>query len=141
MHIILAYEIAKEEARKFYANIRILLSPALGKDIHFSAAGFNHIIFKRARIERNKSPQMERFELLPLAVKLLKTATTYQEFEKRHDGLYWGIVGIMENRKIKVVLWQPRKSGQVYFWSIIPNPITSRRRDLRFFEINSKNTA
>lgn len=130
------YTTLKEEARKFYDDIGRVYCPALQKSVRFNAAGFNHIIFKKERAERDKHLQAQRFKLLPSALKLVAVATTYQEFETtKHGVLYWGIIGIIENRKLKVVLKKPSTSNEIDFWSVIPDPITSKRRDLNFFEM------
>ncbi len=78
---------------------------------------------------------MIRFALLPLVIDLTKLSTTYQEYEEvmREVGIqrygkytremrlvrYWGIIAIINNRKVKVVL---RKigNGQIIYWSVIP---------------------
>lgn len=127
------YKGTKEIAKKFYAGIGQVFCPALHQNIHFTAMGFNHLIFKGSRIERSKFVQIERFELLPLALDLLKISTIYQEFEVTRKFTYWGIIGILNNRKLKVVLRKSHQSTKVQFWSIIPNPTTSRRRDKKFF--------
>lgn len=76
------YEKLREDSQRFYSRIGRIFSPALNQDIYFPADSFNHIIFKRARAEREKSSQILRFKLLPLAVKLVEKSTTYQEFEE-----------------------------------------------------------
>jgi len=76
------YEKLKADTQSFYTTIGRVFSPAFGQEIHFPSEGFNHIVFKGNRSEREKSSQMLRFKLLPLAVKLVKLATTYQEYEE-----------------------------------------------------------
>ena len=76
------YEKLREDAQKFYNEIRTVQSPALNENIYFNSEGFNHIVFKKSRSEREKSSQMLRFKLLPLAKKLIELSTTYQEFEE-----------------------------------------------------------
>ncbi len=83
-----------------------------------------------------------------MAVKLIKLATIYQEtdqtiqefrvkkFKKITDESkvvkYWGIIGILEARKIKVIIRQIGENGQKHFWSVIPVWITNKHRDIKF---------
>ena len=123
-------------------------------DIRFASEGFNHIVFKSSRTERERSSQLLRFNLLPKAVKLLQISTTYQEFEERYQEIevmsyknkimktkivhYWGIIGIIDNRKIKVIIRRIGENGALYFWSIIPDFRTSPRRDKKLFTLKLK---
>lgn len=143
------YEKLKENARNFYNNIHKIFSPALNQDIHFNSEGFNHIIFKCSRSERERHSQILRFKLLHLAVKLIKISTTHQEFEetlkefevKSHKKKirkskavrYWGIIAIIDSRKIKVILRQIGDNGTIHFWSIVPAWTTNKYRDTKFY--------
>jgi len=143
------YEKLREDAQKFYGGIGKVFSPAFNQDVHFNAEGFNHIIFKGARSEREKPSQVLRFKLLPLAVKLIKTSTTYQEFEetlkefevesfkkkinKSKPVQYWGIIAIIDGRKIKVILRKIGDNGIMHFWSIVPAWTTNKYRDIKFY--------
>ena len=147
MEDISNYENLREDTRKLYDEARLIHSPALDDRVSFTAEGFNHIIFKAARRERERSSQVMRFKLLPRAIRLVAHANTFQEFEetikefevkarkKRHKKSkpvrYWGIIAIFEGRKIKVIL---RKigEGQLHFWSIVPAWTTNKHRDARF---------
>jgi len=142
------YNRIKFEAQQFYSSIGHVRSPALNQDIFFSSEGFNHIIFKNSRSERERPSQIMRLRLLPLACKLIGLSTTYQEFEeilqsfviKRHKRKllvtqsvkYWGIIAIIEGRKIKVIIRKIGGGGKLYFWSIIPAWVTNRYRDSKF---------
>lgn len=141
------YASAKESAKAFYASTKPVISPALGASVSFTAEGFNHILFKGNRRERERPSQLMRFKLLPRAVRLIAHANTFQEFEetsrdfevkarkkrvlKAKTVRYWGIIAIFEGRKIKVIL---RKigEGQIHFWSIVPAWTTNRHRDAKF---------
>lgn len=149
MEDISNYEKLREDAQKFYNGIVSVFSPAFKEKISFSSDGFNHIIFKSPRTEREKSSQILRFKLLPLAVKLIKESTTYQEFEetlkefevksykkkisKSKPVKYWGIIAIINGRKIKVILRKIGDNGVMHFWSIVPAWTTNKYRDIRFF--------
>jgi hypothetical protein len=143
------YDKLKEDAQKFYNSIGSVFSPAFNQKIYFNSEGFNHIIFKNARSERERPSQILRFKLLPLALKLLKISTTYQEFEetikefnvksykkkikKSKPVNYWGIIAIIDGRKIKVIIRKIGENGALHFWSIVPAWITNRYRDTKFF--------
>lgn len=137
MHDISNYERLRKDAQNFYHNVRPILSPALDEYVHFTAESFNHIVFKSARRGREKTSQTMRFKLLPRAVKLIECSTTYQEFEqtlkefevkshkkrirKTKPVTYWGIIAIVDGRKIKVILKKVGDNGQLHFWSIVPD--------------------
>lgn len=143
------YQKIRNDAHKFYHSKGKVFSPALNEYIHFTSEGFNHIIFKRSRSERDKISQMARFKLLPRAMKLLELSVTFQEYEEvfkevtvkcrkknirihRHVK-YWGIIAIIENRKIKVIVRKVGSNGTIKFWSIIPAWVTNKYRDEKFF--------
>jgi hypothetical protein len=143
------YDKLRADAQSFYSHTGRVYSPAFNEEIHFTAEGFNHIVFKGPRSEREKSSQILRFKLLPLAVKLVKLATTFQEFEetikqfevkthkkrmqKAKPVRYWGLIGIIEGRKIKVILRKIGDNGTMHFWSIVPAWTTNKYRDLKLF--------
>jgi hypothetical protein len=130
-------------------SIGRIFSPVLNQEIHFAAEGFNHIIFKGSRSERERPSQVLRFKLLPLAVKLIKISTTYQEFEetikefevqthkkrvrKSKPVRYWGLIAIIDGRKIKVIIRKIGDNGVAHFWSIVPVWVTNKYRDTKFF--------
>jgi hypothetical protein len=143
------YENLRSDSAEFYKHIGKLNSPIFPEPVHFNSEAFNHLVYKNARSERDKSSQVLRFKLLPLAVKLINLSTTYQEYEetiwqvqiKRHKKKilvpktvkYWGLIAILENRKIKVILRKMGDNGQLHFWSVIPGWVTNKIRDVRFY--------
>ena len=143
------YEKLKENAQNFYSQIGSVFSPAFKEKVYFTSEGFNHIIFKSSRTEREKSSQILRFELLPLAIRLLRESTTYQEFEetlkefeiksykkrikKSRLVRYWGIIAIVSGTKIKVIIRKVGDNGTMHFWSIVPAWVTNKDRDARFY--------
>ena len=149
MENISNYEKLRNDSQNFYYTNNNIFSPALREKIAFSAIGFNHIIFKNHRHEREKSSQILRFKLMPLAKKLIGLSTTYQEFEegikeflvKTHKKKikqnklikYWGIIAIIDNRKIKVIVRKVGINGGLHFWSVIPAWVTNKYRDNKFF--------
>lgn len=150
------YEKLREDARKFYISTRPVDSPALGEYVYFTAEGFNHIIFKGSRSERERSSQILRFKLLPKAVHLVGLSTTYQEYEetvkefevKSHKKKvhrskpvkYWGLIAIIDGRKIKVILRKIGDNGQLHFWSIVPAWTTNKYRDMKLYSTMKGNS-
>jgi len=142
------YEKLKGDANNYYNSIGKLRSMAFNEEVAFNAEGFNHIVYKTARTERERPSQILRFKLLPLARKLVEISTTYQEFEetikefnvKRHKKRvnisqpvkYWGIIAIIDGRKIKVILRKIGENGKMHFWSIVPTWTTNKYRDIKF---------
>lgn len=143
------YQIHRDNTLNLYNKINSVFSPVLKAKITFPAESFNHIIFKNARSEREKSSQILRFKLLPLAAKLIGLSTTYQEYEessseviiKRHKKKiranrvikYWGIIAILDGQKIKVILRKIGDNGSLHFWSVIPAWTTNKFRDTKFY--------
>lgn len=141
------YEKVRDDTRSLYNDAKPVYSPALNENIYFTSEGFNHLIFKAPRKERDRSSQMMRFKLVPRAIRLIEHANTFQEFEetirefevktrkkrvkKSKSVRYWGIIAIFEGRKIKIIL---RKigEGQMHFWSVIPSWTTNKHRDTKF---------
>lgn len=143
------YQNLKETAQELYNSINSIFSPALKEKVIFQAEGFNHILFKKNHSERERSSQFLRFKLIPLAQKLIGLSTTYQEFEEIIKELevkkykkkikenrtvkYWGVIAIIEGRKIKVIIRKIGDNGSLHFWSVIPAWVTNKYRDMRFF--------
>jgi hypothetical protein len=142
------YEKLKEDAQKYYSAIGQVFCPALNGKINFTSDGFNHIIYKSARTERERPSQIMRFKLLAKAKKLLETSNTYQEFEetiqefnvksfkkrinKSKSVKYWGIIAIIDGYKIKVIVRKVGEDGNMHFWSIVPAWVTNKYRDTKF---------
>jgi hypothetical protein len=131
------YEKEKEKAQSYYKTIVVSFCPALKEKIHFNSEGFNHLIYKNKKEgERDKNSQLLRFKLLSLAKNLIELSTTHQEYEEIFENekvmLFWGIIAIIEKRKIKVVL-KKVGNGQIVFWSVIPAWKTSNYRDIKLF--------
>jgi hypothetical protein len=141
------YDKIRSDAERYYVTLPDVHCPALSTVISFTSSGFNHLVFKGDRAERDRDSQMMRFKLLPQAYKLIGLTTTYQEYEdslkefrvRKHKKRelvtkqvqYWGLIAIIGNRKIKVIL---RKvgNGNIHFWSVIPAWVTNKTRDGRF---------
>ena len=143
------FEKIKQDSESYYKKIGKVKCPALNNDFVFhNSEGFNHLVYKGNRKERDKNDQLTKFKLLPKAKKLVEITTTYQEYEEVIKEIrikkfkrtvieskiirYWGIIAIMGGWKIKVIIRQIGDNGQKHFWSVIPNWITSQYRDVKF---------
>jgi len=143
------YEKLRNDSQKYYSSISHLKSPALKEFVSFKSEGFNHIVYKNSNNERDRKSQILRFKLLPLAKKLIEISTTHQEFEETIQEFavkerkkkvrkskvvsYWGIIAIINGRKIKVILRKIGDDGDIHFWSVIPSWSTNKFRDVKLF--------
>lgn len=131
------YEYELQLAQKKYSEFKPIKSQALqGKEIVFNSEGFNHLIFKRDRKERDRTHQITRFRLLESAYQVLRRTSTHQEYEERLEEIivkmkkqktkvsktarYWGFIAITRrNDRIKIVVRQIG-DGKLHFWSVYP---------------------
>lgn len=151
MQDISNYEKIREEAHNFYQKIGAVRCPALNEElVHFTAEGFNHLIFKGRRRERSKNDQITKFKLLPKAKTAIEISTTYQEYDESFITIrkkrfkktveetatvkYWGFVAIIQNFRIKVIVRQIG-NGQKQFWSVIPAWKTDYYRDIKLISM------
>jgi hypothetical protein len=140
----------KEKARQIYDAQRTIRSPFFDDDIVLNSDGFHHLRYT-ARRERNKKEQVLKFTLLPLGLKVLKTASTLQEYRKllspvgeksRRDGSvtmklteWWGFVAIFVKQDIKVrVIVRKVGEGNLHFWSVMPYSKRKAGRQKMFTE-------
>jgi hypothetical protein len=47
--------------------------------------------------------------------------------------VYWGLIAIIDGRKIKVILRRVG-NGEIHFWSVIPAWVTNKTRDGKLFK-------
>lgn len=147
MQDISGYDKLRESSNNFYKKIGAIRCPALNNEfVHFTAEGFNHLMYKGARRERSKNDQVTKFKLLPNAKMIIGISTTYQEYdeslitirkkkfkkivEESATAKYWGFVAILNNFRVKVVVTQIG-NGQKQFLSVIPAWKTQYYRDIR----------
>lgn len=136
----------RTKASDLYAGFKKVYCPALGGDIHFTSEGFNHLIYERAKKERDKRTQILRFDMLEKAKLILETSTTYQEYEEnmefrkvnRHGTFVgmntvvrcWGFVAIIQKFRVKVVVVQVG-NGKMEFQSVIPAWFIRQYREIK----------
>ena len=149
-----AYNQLKDAANSFYQKIKYLHCTALNEKVHFTAEGFNHLIYKRKGVERSKNDQIMKFKLLSSGKEIIEKTTTYQEyseefitvskrrFKKRVNETvsvkYWGFVAILNRSRVKVIVRQIDR-GQKHFWSVIPAWATSQYRDIKYSSVAKGN--
>lgn len=74
----LEYEKAKLQAEEYYKSIKSVKCPAFnGEEVFFTSEGFNHILYRIKKQERELRAQLTRFKLLPLAKELLAKTHTF----------------------------------------------------------------
>lgn len=144
---IQAYEKLKTQAYTQYAQSKPVHCPHLKQEVYFTGKGFWHIVYRTKDKKREESAQIMRFQLLTKARKLISLTNTMQEYDehtseqpmKDHGKKilkmikleFFGYIGIIDGWKIKVIV---RKDGhgKPYFWSVIPNWVTNKKRDEKF---------
>jgi hypothetical protein len=126
----------KAEAEELYNSVGHVVSPALGGvKIHFTSDGFHHLMNTKNRYPRPQEEWLTKLKYLPRAIDLLRIATTYQEYDVFSENVrikrkkkkimavsevkYWGIIGIIDNKKVRVVV-RKAGNGQHQFCSVMP---------------------
>jgi hypothetical protein len=130
------FEERKQQAKELYTKERELYNPYFKERITLNADGFHHLQFS-ARRERDKSAQLLKFKLLPLAISVIKASGTLQEYRellgasgatssrgetplKRIE--YWAFVAIVGAARIKIrVILRKVGNGNIHFWSVMPD--------------------
>jgi hypothetical protein len=142
------YQSIRNSTQNFYNQKQYIRCPALNNEmVHFTSEGFNHLVYKNDRNERDKGIQIMKFKLLPRAVEIIGLSTTYQEYDenikdirkKKHKKIvcesavvkYWGLVAVIRNTRVKVIIRQIG-NGQKHFWSVIPAWKKCHYRDTKF---------
>ena len=114
------FDRARAKAKKYYFNKwsgHEGITPAFKQKVLITRSGWDHLV--NPRHKRTKVEQMKRFEILPLAKKLLETAQTFQEHRDDKFGHYFAFAGYIGGRKIKVVVRSKAFTSQKYFYSLM----------------------
>jgi hypothetical protein len=114
----------KDQIKKIFDENKEIVCPAFPKEkIFFNSKGINHLIYKGARSMREMSRIKTNIRLLPGAIKLLKIMPVSQEeacYENHGIKMrYWAFEGVIDGRRIKVVIRQ-KGNGNKHFFSVIP---------------------
>ena len=143
------YNKIRDDAQKLYSTFQKVFCPAFGQHVYFTSNGFNHLIYKGAKKERDKKTQILRFDMLEKAKFILENSTTFQEFEENMEyrrvnrhGKYvavnlvvrsWGFIAIVEKFRVKVVATQVGNS-KIEFYSVIPAWFIKKYRNIKIIE-------
>src|ERR1035437_976768 len=74
----------KKNAAELYATFGSVVCPALDNQrTFFTSGGFNHLVYKAAKKQRDERVQILRFDMLEKAKLILETSTTYQEYDEK----------------------------------------------------------
>lgn len=142
----------RAKALTLYNTFGKIQCPALGGYVHFTSEGFNHLIYGRAKKERDKRAQIARFDLLDRAKFIIENSTTFQEYDEdmeyikvnRH-GKYvgknelvksWGLVAIVRKFRVKVVIIQVG-NGKMQFQSVRPAWFIKQYRDIKLIQTST----
>jgi len=126
----------KTRAHEIFTAQKTIRNPYFKTDVVLNSDGFHHLQFS-ARHERNKSEQLLKFSLLPLALEIIRKSGTIQEYRRlltpigkpsaRNNSMvmkeveYWGLVAIVGEKKIKVrTVLRRVGDGNITFWSVMP---------------------
>ena len=117
----------KEKAREQYTKIGEVKCPAFNEKVVYNAKGFNHIFYKGSRSDRGFKDIQTRVRLLDRSKELLEKSGVVQEessYQGKHKGKakefkFWGLEGVINDRRIRVVVRQVGQ-GKKHFWSVIP---------------------
>jgi hypothetical protein len=141
------YEKVKVKTYEQYVQMKPVYCPFLKTKVKFTGKGFWHIVYRSQGKKRDESAQMLRFRLLRKAATLIQLTSTIQEFDsytgempmKDHGKRilkvitveFYGFIAIVDGWKIKVIV-RKDGNGDPYYWSVIPNWVTNKKRDITF---------
>ncbi|NIA02577.1 MAG: hypothetical protein GWP15_04275 [Nitrospirae bacterium] len=127
----------KESVKKQYDSLDSVHCPYFKDKVHFKSFGYQHMFHKGPNniTRRLKKDQYIRMKLFKYAPILLRDSKTVQEYQKKQDFIpvthnnrtekvlkdveYWGFLGIVDDKRIKVVVKKIGR-GQLQYWSILP---------------------
>lgn len=126
----------REEAEQYYKSLGKIWCPYLKDYVHFSAEGFQHLLFKSWNRSRTRQEQYTRLKLLRLAPKVIAQSHTLQEYderklfvrqkinarwEKRMKGVtYYVFIAIVGDRRLKIII-KEIEGGVKFFYSLYPS--------------------
>jgi hypothetical protein len=142
----------REEALELYSTFVDIDSVAIGQKISFTSEGFNHLVYSAPKKERDKRPQILRFDMLKKAQFILETSTTFQEYDEEiiskrvnRRGSWvpqkvvsraWGFVAMVQKFRVKVVVTQ-EGNGSIKFLSVAQAWFTKQYRDIKMIETST----
>lgn len=130
------YLIFKNRSKEIFEKNKQIYCPYFKQNIILNSDGFHHLQFSSRR-ERDKKEQVLKFNLLPLAISIIKKSGTLQEYRKLLSPVgkrsqkesmtickiieYWSFIAINDNKTIKIkVVLRRIGNGNIIFWSVMP---------------------
>ncbi len=128
----------RHQAEILYKKIGAINCPYLGRTVHFSTVGFQHILFKDWNTTRNRVEQYTRLKLIPLARRVIEKSNTLQEYDRRplwvrlkmrgtwqrqlRSVQYYGFVAVFPEKEVRVKVIVKEIQGETpIFYSIYPS--------------------
>lgn len=124
------------KAKNYYFNVwrgNENICPAFGEKVYITKLGWNHIAHHPRRLLVDK---LIRLKNLPLAQKVLETATTYQTLGARGNLYFYGFQAIQGAKMVKVVVTSKGKTGKKLLYSVMFKSII--RQEQRNIERHNK---
>lgn len=148
------FNVRKKKAEGIYNAQKSIYNPYFEDQIILNSDGFHHLQFSD-RKERSKEEQLLKFNLLPLAFKVIKNSGTIQEYRKilvkygkksKVDGLtrtkeaeFWAFIAIVGDKKIRIkVIIKRIGNGNIIFWSVMSD--SNLKKGQKLFTNSIENT-
>lgn len=111
-------EIELNKIKSSYFSWRKVKCPALGREVEFTRAGWDHLFVNK---KRPRNEYIMRARLLPFAKKIIQSTTTIQEYRLQDQRitphLYTSFIDTrFYGKKLKVVVVEDKK--KIYFHSV-----------------------
>ncbi len=109
-----AFDTEKEYYFKLYKSWKKIYCPALEAHVYFTVWGWNHILHKKDRTERQR---IQRMRLLPHARIALMEAQTYHKKRTVKEYIMYEIHGASQKVEVSVIV--STKGKKYYFLSVM----------------------
>lgn len=147
---VVDYEEIRQTAQELYQSYGAVCCPAFGGElVHFTAAGFNHLVYPRPKKPRDPRAQILRFDMLSRGREIIERSSTFQEYDEemryvkvnrkgRHIEVptiikMWGFVAVIRRFRVKVVVRQ-QGNGKKEFLSVAPAWFTRQYRGVKLIQ-------
>lgn len=129
----------RRSRKKLYDSIGTVTSAVLGGQVHFTAEGFNHLLYKKRGKARNVREQALKLQWVKEAPVVVRNATTIRDMRVRTVGrkgrekeiTQIAIVCRVKRTNVRVVVERMRAENHYRFVSVMPEGKTWRRRRRR----------
>jgi hypothetical protein len=122
------------KTKTYYESIGAVYCPALKKTVVFNAKGFHHLHYKPGGTERSPSEKIHKLTLVPLAVPVIRNATSIHEERlieirpsrkkstEKIKAVQYALVANVGKKKpiqVRLILLEACGSNGPIFWSIM----------------------